>query len=63
MNFFYFIDFQMILLYGFWKISYEVITKSVFFKKKRLFSQNVVFLQPQREATLAQLVEQRIRNA
>ena len=29
-----------------------------------LFSQNVVFLQPQnKEATLAQLVEQRIRNA
>ena len=62
----------MILLNDFWMISYEVITKSVFFKKKRLFSQIVVFLQPLiplapleggRKATLAQLVEQRIRNA
>ncbi len=44
-------------------ISCEAILKPVFFRKMHLFSQIVVFLQPQREATLAQLVEQRIRNA
>ena len=54
------------------RISCEAIPKTVFFKNLRLVSQNVVFLQPLiplvtlkggREATLAQLVEQRIRNA